>query len=133
MSDSKIAKQPEKKNSGKGVTRVVAAFKNLGKRFTSFIISMKQEIKRIMWPDRKRLVQSTATVLVIVIITAVILFTVDTLLGKTLEAVGFYTPASTTVETTTASTTAAVAETTAAQATTAASETTAATTTAAKN
>ncbi|MDD2533188.1 MAG: preprotein translocase subunit SecE [Eubacteriales bacterium] len=115
MSDSKIAKQSEKK-SGKALAKVKAYFKKLGKSFVAFFISMKAEIKRIMWPDRKRLIQSTATVLAIVVIAAVILFAVDTVLGKTLEAIGFYTPAQTTVETTQAAETTVVAETTAAPA-----------------
>ncbi len=66
MSDSKIAKQPEKKKANKNVAnRVASGFKNLGKRLTNFFVSMKAEVKRVMWPDRKRLIQSTATVLVI--------------------------------------------------------------------
>lgn len=123
MSDSKLQKQPEKKKSQKGfMNRLKAAFTNLGKRLTAFVASMKAEIKRIMWPDRKRLIQSTATVIVIVVIAAVLLFTVDTLLSSSLEAVGFYKPAVTTVETS-----AATVETTAVETTVAIAETTAAT------
>lgn len=126
MSDTKIVKQTEKK-SAKGAGKFKLALEKFGKNFTNFFVSMKAEIKRIMWPDRKRLIQSTATVLAIVVIAAVILFVVDTTLAKTLEAVGFYTPAQAVVETTAAETaaaetTAAVAETTAAAP--AASETT---------
>lgn len=117
MSDTKIVKHSEKKPG-----KFTAAYKKAGKDFASFFISMKAEVKRIMWPDRKRLIQSTATVLAIVVIAAVILFIVDTVLGQSLEAVGFYTPAPAVVETT--------AETTAVPAATAA-ETTAETSAAA--
>ncbi len=113
MSDTKIVKHTEKKPG-----KFKAALNKSGKNFTSFFSGMKAEVKRILWPDRKRLIQSTATVIAIVVIAAAILFIVDTVLGQTLEAVGFYTPAQVVVETTAAETTAVetsapVAETTA--------------------
>ena len=132
MADSKTNKTAEKK-TGKGESnRFAAYFKRLGKGLVAFLAGMKAEIKRIMWPDRKRLVQSTATVLAIIVLAGAILFAVDSLLGGILTAVGFYTPAApaaTTATTVAAETSATeptvaeVAETTAAAAT---SETTAA-------
>ena len=134
MADSKPNKQVEKKSSKSGSNRFTAFFVRIGKGLAAFFAGMKTEIKRIMWPDKKRLIQSTATVLAIVVIAGVILFAVDSLLGGVLTAVGFYTPAAT-AETTVATaaaetsavepTVAEVAETTAAPAA-AASETTAA-------
>jgi preprotein translocase subunit SecE len=97
MSDSKTPQQTDRKKAKPGFARRVALyFSNLGKRLVSFLVSMKAEIKRIMWPDRKRLIQSTATVLAIVVIAAAILFVVDSVLGGVLEAVGFYTPVTST-------------------------------------
>jgi preprotein translocase subunit SecE len=106
------------------------------KRLKSFFINMKAEVKRIVWPDRKRLIQNTATVLAICLIFGLLLFIIDFLLGKGLTAVGFYKPSSTTVVTTTAETTAASSSTTVSTTassgeTTASSATTAATTTSA--
>jgi len=132
MADSKTNKPAEKKAGKSGSNRFVAYFTRMGKGLAAFFAGMKAETKRIMWPDRKKLVQSTATVLAIIVIAGAILFAVDSLLGGILTAVGFYTPAApaqttaTTVaaETSAAETTVAeVAETTAAAA---ASETTAA-------
>lgn len=107
MSDSKMPQQTDKKKAKTGGSRAGKFFSGLGKRLTSFFVSMKAEIKRIMWPDRKRLIQSTTTVLVIVVLSAVILFAVDSLLGSVLEAVGFYTP-NTAIFETTAETAAAI-------------------------
>lgn len=132
MADSKTNKQVEKKSGKSETNRFAAYFTRMGKGFSAFFAGMKAEVKRIMWPDRKRLIQSTATVLAIVVIAGAILFAVDSLLGGILTAVGFYSPAApaqTTATTVTAETSATettvaeVAETTAAAA---ASETTAA-------
>jgi preprotein translocase subunit SecE len=132
MADSKTNKPAKKKASKGGSNRFAAYFKRMGKGLSAFFAGMKAEIKRIMWPDRKRLIQSTATVLAIIVIAGAILFAVDSLLGGVLSAVGFYTPAAPAETTTTTvaaetsatePTVAQVAETTAAAA---ASETTAA-------
>lgn len=132
MADSKTNKPAEKKAGKGGNNRFAAYFTRMGKSLVAFIAGMKAETKRILWPDRKRLVQSTATVLAIIVIAGAILFAVDSLLGGVLSAVGFYTPAAPaeTTATTVVSETSAteptvadVAETTAAAAS---SETTAA-------
>jgi preprotein translocase SecE subunit len=122
----KIAKRSDKANEVRKGKKVgfVEFFVRLSKRFKNFVISLKAELKRVIWPDRKKLIQSTSTVLAICLLAAVILFVVDQALVGILNGVGFYTPAATTV-----STTAAASETTAA--TTTAAVTTAATTTAA--
>lgn len=100
------------------------SFAATGKRLKSFFISMKAELKRVMWPDRKKLIQSTATVLAICLIAAVILFVVDQALAGLLNGVGFYDTAATTAATTTVTdttaTTAATTTATSAAATTAA-------------
>ena len=80
------------------------------KRLKNFFTGLKAELKRVIWPDRKRLIQSTATVLAICVIIGVILFVVDTMVGGLLKGIGFYsgggtaapttTTAATTVETT---------------------------------
>ncbi|MDW7659244.1 MAG: preprotein translocase subunit SecE [Bacillota bacterium] len=103
-------------------------FVKTGKKLKSFFINLKAELKRVVWPDRKRLIQSTATVLAICVMIGVILFIVDSVLGGTLNALGFYSPNVTTTATTTAATTAAT--TTETQATESGATTTQGTTTA---
>jgi preprotein translocase subunit SecE len=132
MADSKTNKPAEKKAGKSGSNRFVAYFTRMGKGLAAFFAGMKAETKRIMWPDRKKLVQSTATVLAIIVIAGAILFAVDSLLGGILTAVGFYTPAApaettaTTVVTETSATEPTVAEVAETTAAAAASETTAA-------
>ncbi|MBP7402988.1 MAG: preprotein translocase subunit SecE [Clostridia bacterium] len=73
-------------------------FRRLGRFFTD----LRSELKRVVWPDRKKLVSSTLIVLAICIAAAVFLWIVDTVLMGVLNAVGFYNSQSTTVATTTA-------------------------------
>ncbi|MGI6326732.1 MAG: preprotein translocase subunit SecE [Saccharofermentanales bacterium] len=72
------------------VGKTVSFFARTGRRLKNFFVSLKTELKRVIWPDRKRLIQSTATVLAICIIVGIILFIVDTLIGGLLNLVGFY-------------------------------------------
>lgn len=62
----------------------------IGKRFRKFFQDLRAELKRVIWPDRKRLVQSTATVLAICVLIGLILFLMDTSISETLNAIGFY-------------------------------------------
>lgn len=104
----------EKSNKGRPnfFQKAGAFIARTGKRLKSFFINLKAELKRVVWPDRKRLIQSTGTVLAICLIIAVILFLVDTLVGGILNGVGFYSGnGSTPTTTTTASTTTAASET----------------------
>ncbi len=134
----KIEKRADKNSKANVLQKIGAAFIKIGKRLKGFFINLKAELKRVIWPDRKRLIQNTATVLAICIIAGLILFIVDSLLGGILEGVGFYTPSTTTQttvattetvssETTTSSSTAVTSDTTASGGTTASGETTATT------
>jgi preprotein translocase subunit SecE len=111
-----------------------AFFVNIGKRLKSFFVNMKAELKRVVWPDRKKLIQNTATVLAICLLAGLLLFIIDFTLTKSLNGIGFYNTASTTAATTvatTSSTTAATTTTDSTASTTATSDTTASSTTAA--
>jgi preprotein translocase subunit SecE len=117
-----------------GLKRFGAFCVKLGKRLKNFFINMKAELKRVSWPDRKKLIQNTATVLAICILAGLLLWVIDVSLGAILNGIGFYsTKATTTVASTTAATstaaTTASGETTGG--TTASGETTAGTTAAA--
>jgi preprotein translocase subunit SecE len=102
--------------------KIAAFFVKAAKGLKNFFAGLKAELKRVVWPDRRRLIQSTATVLVICLLVGVALFAVDNIVGGLLKAIGFYSTSGTTATTaaTTVSTTVS---------TTAASETTAAETT----
>ena len=122
---SKNAKRKNPAAGGKpgGQNKIISFISGIGKRLRNFFISLKAELKRVIWPDRKRLIQSTATVLAICVMVGIILFVVDSLVGGLLNTIGFYsdnaatpTPrptAPTTAVTTTMTTT--IAETTAAE------------------
>jgi preprotein translocase subunit SecE len=122
-----VKKLPEKridkssKTQSSGLRKIKSFFVKTGKRLKSFFINMKAELKRVSWPDRKKLIQNTATVLAICVLAGILLYIVDFSLSTILNGIGFYSPSSTTVTTTTASTTAASTTT---STTTSASETT---------
>ena len=63
---------------------------NFGKKIIKFFSDIKAELKKVIWPDRKKLVQSTATVLAICAIMAALVFVIDKVLSGSLEAVGFF-------------------------------------------
>ena len=109
---SKKENQVQSKEAKRNIFQKIAVFfVNIWKKLKYFFSGLKAELKRVVWPDRKRLVQSTATVLAICLLVGLLLFVVDTLLGAILNAVGFYapkptpTPAPTTQVTTTVETT----------------------------
>jgi preprotein translocase subunit SecE len=118
------------KTQPNALRKIGAFLGKTGKRLRSFFLNLKAELKRVVWPDKKRLIQSTATVLVICLLTGIILFVVDTVVGGLLNLVGFYTPSKTPAATTTISTTVSDTSTTAAGQTTSSGTTAASSTTA---
>jgi preprotein translocase subunit SecE len=65
-------------------------FEQSGKRVAKFFIELKAELKKVVWPDRKKLIQSTVTVLTICLIMAVLVFIIDNVLRGSLNTVGFF-------------------------------------------
>ena len=61
-------------------------FVRMGKAIAKFFKDEKGECKKIVWPDRKTVLKSTAVVLVVVTILAVILWLVDTGLSEGIQA-----------------------------------------------
>ncbi|MHB8964233.1 MAG: preprotein translocase subunit SecE, partial [Saccharofermentanales bacterium] len=61
-----------------------------GKKIVKFFLDLKSELKKVVWPDRKKLTQSTITVLMICLMMAVLVFVIDKVLSGTLNAVGFF-------------------------------------------
>ena len=64
--------------------------KSLWKRFKKFFSDIKAELKRVTWPDKKRLKSNTGIVLVIVVISLVMIFIFDTAITSIFNATGFY-------------------------------------------
>lgn len=56
----------------------------------SFFGGIKQELKRVTWPDRPTLKKNTVTVLAIIISAAVIIFVFDHIVQFILDTAGFY-------------------------------------------
>lgn len=61
-------------------------FVRMGKAIAKFFKDEKGECKKIVWPDRKTVLKSTAVVFVVVAILAVILWLVDTGLSEGVKA-----------------------------------------------
>lgn len=61
-------------------------FVRMGRAIAKFFKDEKGECKKIVWPDRKTVLKSTAVVLVVVAILALILWLVDTGLSEGVKA-----------------------------------------------
>lgn len=81
-----MADKVKKTDNVKKVNR----FGLIGKKIGKFFIELKAELKKVVWPDRKKLTQSTITVVLICLFAAVLIFSVDKILSGTLTAIGFF-------------------------------------------
>lgn len=63
----------------------------LGRRLKNFFSDIKAELKRVTWPDRKRLKANTGTVIAIILMATITIFIFDTVISSVLSATGFYT------------------------------------------
>ena len=61
----------------------------------TFFNSIRTELKKVTWPDRKGLMTSAITVLAIIIMSSLIIFAFDRIINFVLTKSGFYTPAPT--------------------------------------
>lgn len=61
---------------------------NIGRRFWAFAQDAKIELRKVVWPTRQETIQTTITIMVIVVIVSLVLWGVDSLL---LQAVAFLT------------------------------------------
>lgn len=66
---------------------------SIGARFKRFFSNIRSEVKKVVWPDKEKLIHSTATVLMIILAAAVIIWAFDSIINVILTGVGFYTPA----------------------------------------
>lgn len=56
----------------------------------NFFLDLKAELKRVNWPDKQKLIRSTAAVLVVSIAFALLIWVVDSLVYGGLNLVGFH-------------------------------------------
>ena len=67
-------------------------FTRLGKRLSTFFHNQHAELKRVVWPDKKKLSNTTAVVLAITLGITALIWVTDTILRQTLIATGFDIP-----------------------------------------
>lgn len=75
----------EKKKEKKPANPNGNIFVRAGKAIKKFCKDLKGEIKKIVWPDAKTVLKSTAVVLVVVAICGVAIFAIDQLLALGLD------------------------------------------------
>jgi len=99
MAEKKIA---EKKIAEKKKENV---FKRTIQRIVRRFVEVRQEMKRVIWPTRAKLLQVAVVVLAVILASAILLSLVGKGTSEILRSVGFYNQVS---ETTTTTTTAVV-------------------------
>ena len=98
-----MAAKPQKKSATDAATKKGASrkqtdnqkknvFVRLFGRLKTFFNSIRTELKKVTWPDRKGLMTSAITVLAIIIMSSLIIFAFDRIINFVLTKSGFYTP-----------------------------------------
>jgi preprotein translocase subunit SecE len=82
--NNKAAKQTGKPVPKTGPRKVK---KSIWLRFVTYIINVKNELKRVSWPTRKAVINSTATVIIFVIVFAVYIGLWDYLFAYMMQAI----------------------------------------------
>jgi len=72
---------------------------SLGGRLRKWFVNIITELKRVIWPDKKKLRQSTITVLLIIAISVVIILVFDTVITFIMRTSGIYSTKETQDET----------------------------------
>ncbi|MBR3057938.1 MAG: preprotein translocase subunit SecE [Clostridiales bacterium] len=75
---------------------------NIFKRIAQKFNDVRLELKRVIWPTKEKLVQTSAVVLVVIAVCAILLTAIGKGAGWILEKVGFYDQTVETTESTTA-------------------------------
>lgn len=71
-------------------------FTKIGKRIVKFFIELRAELKKVVWPDRKKLTQSTIAVVGICLFAALLIFAIDRVLSGFLGVIKFFPETSST-------------------------------------
>ncbi|MBR5975545.1 MAG: preprotein translocase subunit SecE [Clostridiales bacterium] len=74
---------------------------NIFKRIAQKFKDVRQELKRVIWPTKEKLIQNSAVVLVVIAVCAILLTAIGKGAGWILEKAGFYTQNVETTATTT--------------------------------
>lgn len=84
----KSSKAKKDSKSGKDASKQKKAniFVRMGKAIAKFFKDERSECKKIVWPDAKTVLKSTAVVLVVVAVLAVVLWVIDTCLSEGIQA-----------------------------------------------
>jgi preprotein translocase subunit SecE len=75
------------------------------------LLDIRAELKKVIWPDRRKLIQSTGTVIAIVLVFGIVIWVVDTVLSVFLTSIGFFSPSAVVTATPTPAITATVSPT----------------------
>ncbi len=68
----------------------IGAVKKLGLKIGKTFLDIRSELKKVIWPDRRKLVSSTMTVVAICLVFGIVIWVVDGILSLVLESVGFF-------------------------------------------
>jgi len=68
----------------------IGAVKKIGLKIGKTFLDIRAELKKVIWPDRRKLTSSTMTVVGICLVFGVAIWIVDGILSFVLEAVGFF-------------------------------------------
>lgn len=97
--DSKSAADRDKKGTKRAAAKKDAK-PSIFARLKKWFVNIITELKRVMWPDKKKLKQSTMTVLLIIAISTVVILVFDSVIAFILRTSGFYSSKPATPETT---------------------------------
>ncbi|MCX5976396.1 MAG: preprotein translocase subunit SecE [Coprothermobacterota bacterium] len=82
--NNKTARQTSKPLSKAGSRKEK---KSIGQRLATYAINVKNELKRVSWPTRKAIINSTATVIIFVIVFAVYIGLWDYLFAYLMQSI----------------------------------------------
>jgi preprotein translocase subunit SecE len=69
---------------------IVAFVKRIGLKIGKTFLDIRSELKKVIWPDRRKLISSTMTVVGICIVFGAAIWAVDGLLSFVLKTIGFF-------------------------------------------
>ncbi len=75
-----MADKTEKKKKG-----FFAGVKGAFGRFAKFFRDTRSEVKKVVWPSKKQIINNTCIVLVVVVIAAIVIFLLDSVFGLALD------------------------------------------------
>ena len=68
----------------------IGALKKIGLKIGKTFVDIRMELKKVIWPDRRKLVSSTLTVVAICVVFGAVIWIVDAVLSLFLQSVGFF-------------------------------------------